>query len=99
MTRDQAIDIARRRALNSRDTHAYLPVTQADAATWMPHEWVIDAILWAAGFPVSLPTGAAQRINDAQSAAEVSMNDAQTLAEFVLALRPNAKLEPTRRPR
>lgn len=44
MTRDQAIDIARRRALNSKDTHAYLPVTDDDAKAWMPHEWVIDAI-------------------------------------------------------
>lgn len=55
MTRDQAIDIARRRALNSKDTHAYLPVTDDDAKAWMPHEWVIDAIQAA-----SVPLGAEQ---------------------------------------
>lgn len=48
LTREEAIELARRRALNSLDTHAYLPVTDADAATWMPHEWVIDAIMAAA---------------------------------------------------
>ena len=47
MTRNQAIEIARQRALNARESHGYLPVTEADAQTWMPHEWVIDAILWA----------------------------------------------------
>lgn len=44
MTRDQAIEIARREALRSREGHSYLPV---NADTWMPHEWVIDAILAA----------------------------------------------------
>lgn len=44
MTRDQAIQIARREALNSREGHGYLPVTDADAQTWMPHEWVIAAL-------------------------------------------------------
>lgn len=53
MTRDEAIELARRRALNSLDTYAYLPVTDADAATWMPHEWVIDAIMAAAERAVS----------------------------------------------
>ena len=47
MTRNQAIEIARQRALNAREGHGYLPVTEADAQTWMPHEWVIDAILLA----------------------------------------------------
>ena len=47
MTRNQAIEIARQRALNTREGHRYLPVTEADAATWEPHEWVIDAIRWA----------------------------------------------------
>ena len=47
MTRNQAIEIARQRALNTRESHGYLPVTEADAQTWMPHEWVIDAILLA----------------------------------------------------
>ena len=47
MTRNQAIEIARQRALNTRESHGYLPVTEADAQTSMPHAWVIDAILWA----------------------------------------------------
>mgnify|MGYP000951998300 CR=1 FL=1 len=47
MTRNQAIEIARQRALSTREDHGYLPVTEADAQKWMPHEWVIDAILWA----------------------------------------------------
>ena len=51
MTREQAIDLARRRALNSKDGHGYLPVTDADAAAWMPHEWVIDAIVAASQPP------------------------------------------------
>lgn len=47
MTRDQAIDIARRAALNSMEGYAYLPVTDEDAATWTPHEWVVKAICHA----------------------------------------------------
>lgn len=47
MTRDQAIELARRKSLNSGEGHAYLPVTNEDAQAWMPHEWVIDAILAA----------------------------------------------------
>ena len=44
MNRDQAIELARRKALNCGEGHAYLPVTDEDAQAWMPHEWVIGAI-------------------------------------------------------
>lgn len=54
MNRQQAIDLARRCALNSKDTHSYLPVTDADASVWMPHEWVIDALMAA---PQVVPDG------------------------------------------
>ena len=47
MTRDQAIEVARRAALNSMEGYAYLPVTDEDAATWMPHEWAVKAIISA----------------------------------------------------
>lgn len=44
MTRDQAIQMARDSAMKSQEGHKYLPI---NADTWMPHEWVIDAILAA----------------------------------------------------
>ncbi len=90
MTRDQAIQIARREALNSREGHGYLPVTDADAQTWMPHEWVIAAIMWAAGFKTSIPFAHAARIALATQKdyprEELDMDDVGTLALFVLAL-------------
>jgi hypothetical protein len=51
LTRDQAVEIARRAALARQGEHNYLPVpTTVDR--WMPHEWVIDAIVEAsAGTP------------------------------------------------
>lgn len=47
MTRDEAINICRQRALaaGQRGDHEYLPKTQEEAATWQPHEWVIEAVM------------------------------------------------------
>lgn len=75
MTRNQAIEIARQRALNTRESHGYLPVTEADAQTWMPHEWVIDAILWAT---MQRDLAAQQAVNPTRSREEVE-GDAYTL--------------------
>lgn len=75
MTRNQAIEIARQRALNTRESHGYLPVTEADAQTWMPHEWVIDAILWAT---MQRDLAALQAVNPTRSREEVE-GDAYTL--------------------
>lgn len=49
MTRDEAIEIARSAATRSDEEpyHEYQP-TPEKARDWMPHEWVIDAILYAA---------------------------------------------------
>ena len=71
MTREQAIDLARRRALNSKDGHGYLPVTDADAAAWMPHEWVIDAIV-AASQPPREPV---QPLSDTVSVCKTDANN------------------------
>ena len=46
ITRQQAILIAKRCALRREREHSYL--THADDPDWMPHEWVVDAILVAA---------------------------------------------------
>ncbi len=50
MNRLDAIDLARAHALGHGQTgdHAYLPTTDAEAAEWLPHAWVVDAIVSAA---------------------------------------------------
>ena len=50
MNRNDAIDLARAHALGHGQTgdHAYLPTTDAEAAEWLPHAWVVDAIVSAA---------------------------------------------------
>lgn len=50
MNREQAITIARNAALNyeQRAAYSYLPVDEAQAANWMPHGWVIEAIMHTA---------------------------------------------------
>ena len=49
MTRLQVIDIAREAAFKagSQGDHDYLPATQREAENWLPHVWVIDAVLSA----------------------------------------------------
>lgn len=49
MTRNDAIDLARGHALahGQAGDHAYLPTTEAKAAEWLPHAWVVDAMLAA----------------------------------------------------
>lgn len=49
MNRNDAIDLARGHALCHGQTgdHAYLPSTDAEAAEWLPHAWVVDAIVSA----------------------------------------------------
>ena len=50
MNRLDAIDLARAHALahGQAGDHAYLPSTDAEAAEWLPHAWVVDAIVSAA---------------------------------------------------
>lgn len=49
MNRNDAIDLARAHALAHGQDHAYLPTTGAEAAEWLPHSWVVDAIVAAFG--------------------------------------------------
>lgn len=53
MTRDEAIEIARQRAFaaGERGDHEYLPRTAEQTKTWMPHEWVVEAIMDAGANP------------------------------------------------
>lgn len=47
MLRLAAIDLARDAALDAGKLgdHHYLPTTEQEAANWLPHSWVIDAIV------------------------------------------------------
>lgn len=45
MTRDEAIELARECAIQSKEGHGYL---QNVDENWMPHEWGIEAIMSAA---------------------------------------------------
>ena len=45
MNRNDAIDLARAHALAHGQDHAYLPTTDAEAAEWLPHAWVVDAVV------------------------------------------------------
>lgn len=55
MNRNDAIDLARAHALAHGQDHAYLPTTDAEAAEWLPHSWVVDAIVAAvAGLEIAL---------------------------------------------
>jgi len=50
MTREEAIRLARYFAYGARKEHAYCPQTVSTAGEvedWMPHEWVIEAIIEA----------------------------------------------------
>lgn len=48
MNRNDAIDLARAHALAHGQDHTYLPTTDTEAAEWLPHAWVVDAIVSAA---------------------------------------------------
>lgn len=45
MTRDEAIEIARRAALRDPECHLYTPKALSGLSKWQPHAWVVDAIL------------------------------------------------------
>lgn len=47
MDREDAIHLAQYFAFNTREKHEYLPKNKTEAATWEPHEWVIQAIIEA----------------------------------------------------
>jgi hypothetical protein len=44
MTDDQAIELARRCAVDCEERHEYMPATPLLAEVWQPHRWVLDAI-------------------------------------------------------
>jgi hypothetical protein len=50
MNQDQAIALARKVAKKHSTAHAYL--NNAASPDWLPHEWVVDAIMQAAGDPL-----------------------------------------------
>lgn len=45
--KDQAIEIAKRHAYiaGKKGCHDYLPKTKQDLENWLPHDWVVNAIL------------------------------------------------------
>ena len=45
---DKAIQLAREAAVDCEERHSYMPPTPLLAEDWMPHRWVIDAMLSAA---------------------------------------------------
>lgn len=49
MTKEEAIEIARCYAFTFCDTHKYLPRNLEEFDSWIPHMWVVAAILQAAG--------------------------------------------------
>lgn len=49
LTREQAIDIARKSASKNSMDHDYLFQAGCDPQNWHPHEWVIEAIMSAGG--------------------------------------------------
>lgn len=51
MTRQQAQQLARQFAHEAEERHVYLPENAIEAASWLPHEWVVAAILAAANGP------------------------------------------------
>lgn len=55
MTKDQAIALAREAAFNypQKAAYNYLPRNEVEAANWMPHGWVVNAIMKAAEGAVS----------------------------------------------
>jgi len=48
MHQDKAIEIAREAAVACGERHDYMPPTELLAEVWMPHRWVVDAMLCAA---------------------------------------------------
>lgn len=54
LTRDEALKIARACAYAKHHEHGYLPTTKDTAASWQPHEWVLDSIRWRAPSEPSL---------------------------------------------
>lgn len=53
MTRDEAISLAKTHAQRHVTDHAYL--TDSDCSDWMPHEWVIEAVMAAASQAANEP--------------------------------------------
>jgi hypothetical protein len=49
MTKEEAIEMARCYAYAFCDTHKYLPQSIDKLESWLPHMWVVAAILEAAG--------------------------------------------------
>lgn len=45
--REDAIRLLRRHALNHAGEQSYLPMTEYEADTFVPHEWVIQAVMEA----------------------------------------------------
>ncbi|HNB43676.1 MAG TPA: hypothetical protein PLL72_05725 [Burkholderiaceae bacterium] len=48
MHQDRCVELAREAAVDCGERHAYMPATELLAETWLPHRWVVDAMLMAA---------------------------------------------------
>jgi hypothetical protein len=48
MNHDQCLRIAREEAMDCPERHDYMPKSEMDAASWKPHQWVVDAMQRAA---------------------------------------------------
>lgn len=64
MSQEAAVELARKWAYCHHDKYSYLPQTAQEAQTWMPHEWVIDAIRWHAK---PMPNDVARLVEAAKS--------------------------------
>lgn len=48
MHQDKCVELAREAATDCSEKHDYMPKTDLEAVGWMPHRWVVDAMLLAA---------------------------------------------------
>ncbi|SFB61571.1 hypothetical protein [Delftia tsuruhatensis] len=72
--------IAAQAALDAKERHSYLPNTSAEAATWRPHFWVIQAMRAAIKFDRALHRAAAPQSPAGFQSAPVAWASCQTLA-------------------
>ena len=65
MHQDRCVQLAREAAAWCGERHEYMPANEAEAETWNPHRWVVDAML--------LATDEAERERDAFKAGNTEL--------------------------
>ena len=48
MNHNQCVEIARGAAVACHERHAYMPIDVQQSEQWLPHRWMVDAMLMAA---------------------------------------------------